>query len=126
MKLNYKDGVISFDLDGFLSHLSGDDKLKMVESLACEDAVITHVVAQILDGWTEGGFHGAKGCYAPTDPAPCTGLDWAVRQVSLRSGLVAAKEILRLQETLAAKEKEISELLALHDHAFRQRLGTFK
>ena len=126
MKLEYKDGVISFDLDGFMSHLSEDGRLKMAEFLACEDAIITHVVSQILYGWTENGSYGAKGCCAPTDPAPCTGLDWAVRQVSLRSGLVAAKEILRLQETLAAKEKEISELLALHDHAFRQRIGTFQ
>jgi hypothetical protein len=125
VKLTYKDGVMSFDLDGFLSHLSNDDKLNLAEFLACENVVIAHVVAQILDGCTEGGSYGAKGCYAPTDPAPCTGLDWAIRQVSLRSGFVAAKEILRLQETLAAKEKQLAELQALQGHAFRQRIGNF-
>jgi hypothetical protein len=38
---------------------------------------------------------------------------------------VAAKEILRLQETLAAKEKQLAELQALQGHAFRQRIGNF-
>lgn len=104
------DGIFSFDFAALMDDLKPEDKLRLAESLACESAIITHVTAQILDGWTENCCHGPKCCTAPDDPAQCHGLDWAVRQVAKRSGEVAAKEIARLEDALKHKEKELREL----------------
>lgn len=108
MRVNFSsENVFSFDFAALMDDLKPEDKLRLAESLACESAIIAHVTAQILDGWTESGFRGSKGCTAPDDPAPHYGLDWAVRQVAKRSSEVAAKEIARLEDALAKKEKDL-------------------
>ena len=78
--------------------------LDVLNNLACTDEVITYVAQQIIDGWTEQGSHGSAGSVQP-EPHP-GGLDWAIREVSMRSGFIAAKEILRLQEALKHEQEK--------------------
>lgn len=110
MKVTLERGDLKIDLCALLERLSDEDKQKLVETLACESSIIRHVTDQILTGWTESGWTGSVGCSDLVDPAPCTGLDWAIRQVSLRSGPVAAKEIVRLAEALKRAEEQLEGL----------------
>jgi hypothetical protein len=80
----------------------------MIERLGCESAVIKAVTEQILDGWTEDGWHGPTGVASP-EPQPCSGLDWARREVARRAGDAAAKEIKRLENALTLALKEVVE-----------------
>lgn len=123
MKIKIDGSSMVLDLFSLLEAMPVDERMKLADTLACTDAVITFVAQQIIDGWTEQGSHGSKGS-VQAEPHP-GGLDWAIREVSMHSGLIAAKEILRLQEALAAKEKQLAELEALQGHAFRQRIGNF-
>lgn len=109
MNSKYELGRISFDLHNLLSSVPPEMKVEMVESLACDDDIIKHVTAQILDGWTQSGYYGSKSCGAHEDPA--IGLDWAVRQVSKRSSEVAKKEIERLEAELQRANQRHFELL---------------
>ena len=103
MRITIEGSNIKIDVFSLLEALTIGDRLKLADTLACTDEVITYVAQQILDGWTEHGSHGSKGS-VQAEPHP-GGLDWAVREVSMRSGFIAAKEILRLQEALK-KEQE--------------------
>jgi hypothetical protein len=108
MNVNYKDGKVSFDLQDLLQSISDPDKLELVESLSCEDAVIYHVASQIIHKWTENGYSG--GTAWPASSTPYTGLDWAWREVAKLSGEIAAREIKRLESALKYREEEIKEL----------------
>lgn len=105
MKTRYENGRLCFDVGAFLDDLPAEDKIAFVETLACDDAIIKHVTAQILDGWTESGQHGGILCTASADPGPCNALDYARRQVALRAGEVASKEIQRLEEAVKFHSK---------------------
>ena len=104
MRLTIEGGTLQIDVFSLLEAMTREEKLKLADTLACTDDVITYVAQQIIDGWTEQGSHGSAGSVQP-EPHP-GGLDWAIREVSMRSGFIAAKEILRLQEALKhAQEK---------------------
>lgn len=118
MTAKLTNGSIEIDICDLLDSLNDESKLKFIESLACDSAVVKHVADQIITGWTESGYSSGRFCTASPDPA--YGLDWAVRQVALRSGEVAEKEIHRLQEALARKDKEINEL---YEENRRIRMG---
>lgn len=110
MKIDYADGKLSFDLGSFLDGLPPSGKKVLVESLACDDEIINHVAAQILDGCTESGYYGATCCTAPAETQPGNALDHARRCIALRSSEVAEREIKRLQE--AVKHHEANYLKA--------------
>lgn len=108
MNANYKNGKVSFDLQDLLQFINDPDKLELVESLSCEDAVINHVARQLIHKWTENGCSGGTAWPAPSTPH--TGLDWAWREVARLSGEVAAGEIKRLEVALKHREEEIQKL----------------
>lgn len=108
MKLEYKDGKLCFDFYAAVSELPEAEKLQLADTLACDGEVVKFVTQQILDGWTEHGSYSSKFAVAIAEPAG--GLDWACRQVALRSGEVAKKEIERLQNALASLEKRYQDL----------------
>jgi len=118
MTAKITNGSIEIDICGLLDLLDDESKLKFIESLACDSAVVKHVTDQILTGWTESGYSGGRFCTASADPV--LGLDWAIRQVALRSGDVAKREIERLQDALERKNKETNEL---HEENRRLRLS---
>lgn len=105
MRVEYTpDGMLQVNLEDVLSLLNAEQRIALVDALACNDDVIKCVVDQIFDGWTERGSHAAVSHHA--NAAPSTGLDYATRQVALRAGEVAKKEIARLQEALKTVDEE--------------------
>lgn len=116
MNATYNDGAISFDFRELLQMVPPDKRVALIEDLACEDAVIKHVANQILEGWTEGGCHGATACTASANPN--LPLDEARRKVAKLAGDVAAEQIKVLERALAAKE---TELQAVREEMHRRR-----
>ena len=108
MTLQYnKDGKLEFELHDLLQGAKYDTKIELIESLACDDDIIEHVVDQILDGWTENCYCGAS-AYEQTE-IPRYGLDIARREISKRSGEIAKQTIEKLEKTIASQKKELDE-----------------
>lgn len=105
--------MISFRFHDLIEYMPMEDKLKLIESLSCDEEVIKHVIDQVLDGCTENGSCGGKYCTAHADPT--RGLDFACRQVALRAGETAVSEIKRLQDAVRSKDKELEDYRKLLD-----------
>jgi hypothetical protein len=110
MKVDYKEGTISFDLHDMLSCVCHEKRLEMIESLACDDAIIKHVTDQIIHRWTENSFSGSSVCTIPSDSSRGCPLDDAWRRVAKMSGDVAKAEIERLERGLERRDKQIADL----------------
>lgn len=108
MKTTYDKGLLKIDLVPLLESMIEEDKLHIIEMLACQSEVIKYVTAQILDGCTENGSYGSLNFTASA--APQWGLDWAKRQVALRAGECATEEIRRLVSALESKDRELAGL----------------
>lgn len=92
-----------------LEGIPAEAKLELMETLACDNVIIKHVVDQILEGWTENFYHGPMSCTA--GDSPNYGLDWALREIAKRSGEVAKKEIERLEKALKETKENYWKLL---------------
>jgi hypothetical protein len=90
-------GRLSINIIDMLERLSIEDKRSIIDTLSCDDEVIADVTAQLLDGWTEAGSHGGR---VGGQSEPSTPLDKARREIALRAGDVAKKEIDDLCNTL--------------------------
>lgn len=119
MKLQYEGGMVSFDLHWLLEMVPAEQKRELVESLSCDTDLIDFVAQQIINKWTENGYHGAALCSAAD--APAYGLDKAWRDVAKASGEVAKREIERLEEALRRSEARCGELLTELAEANRRR-----
>jgi hypothetical protein len=108
MKVRYEEGQIRLNLHDLLAYVQPDQKQELIESLACDDDIITFVTQQILDKYTESGYSG--GAYVVACADPVRGLDWAWREVARRSGEVAQLEIERLERALKSKDQDIRSL----------------
>lgn len=117
MDVKYDDGRVSINLSSLLEMVPDEQLPHLVDTLACQNAVIKSVVEQVLDGWTELGYYGAKSCVAVDNPT--YGLDWAVRQVATRSGEVAAAEIRRLEDALKRSQDNYYQACRELDEARR-------
>lgn len=95
--LNDKRQIV-IELSWLLDALDDEQKRELVDSLACTDAIIADVSAQLLDGWTERSSHGVRSCSADVEPS--SPLDKARRVLASRCGEVAAKEIEDLKRAL--------------------------
>jgi hypothetical protein len=101
MSVSYKDGKIMICTIDLFRGLIGPERDEFLDRMACEDAVIESVAAQIIEGWTQlGSRAGSCGTHA----TPHTPLDRAIREVAKRSGEVAKEEIEALETALAAAE----------------------
>ena len=122
MNITIENGTLRIDVYALLEMMTAAEKLKLADTMACMGDVITYVAQQILDGWTEQGSHGSIGCSPESEPG--SGLDWAIREISKRSGFIAAKEILRLQGALKKERDDHQKLLS--DTAYlRRHLSSF-
>jgi hypothetical protein len=111
MTIKYDNGNLVIDLHALLACVDAATRASFIESLACDDEIIRHVTAQILDRWTESVYAG--GSLVTAVPAPAssaTPLDTAWREVAKRSSDVAKREIERLEEALGRANKEIGKL----------------
>lgn len=105
MKIEIKEGKVTIDAYELIDNFSGEEKLKLIECLACQNEIIKHVADQIISGWTENGWHGSKG-YSET---PFTELDKARRFVAENSGELAKKEIQKLENLVKVKEEFLNK-----------------
>ena len=82
----------------FLSMLSDDDKVDLIEIMSCEDVVIKHVFDQIsqLNGMTENGFSGSSRCGGSRLTGEGTVLDIARMWVA-KSANVIANDVIEAQ-----------------------------
>lgn len=109
MTLTYnKDGKLEFDFHELLRLTKDEEKVKLIEDLSCDEAIIKHVADQILDRWTENGYGGARECGA--SPNPFCALDKARREVSKRSSEIAKETIESLEKSLKETKDELHKL----------------
>ncbi|SEI77964.1 hypothetical protein [Achromobacter sp. NFACC18-2] len=114
MNIELKDGRLHFSLIDAIGQLTGEQKRDAITILACDDEVITMVGQQLVDGMTEDGSCGGILCTASA--TPWRGLDKARRDVAKASGDIARQEIERLEQALAACDKQrLQALNELHE-----------
>ena len=104
MSTTYKNGIISFNFSDMLDSLDFESKQEIIERLACESDIVKHVIGQVLDGHTENWSYGPKNIISESNPQ--FGIDWAMRQIAVRSGEVAAKEIERLERAIEHEKED--------------------
>lgn len=110
MSTTYGDGKISVDIGDLFAALTGQAKIDFIDSLACEEEIITHVADIITTRWTE--MSSSPGSSFPDQAVPTTAMDKAVREVAKRASQTAKDEIERLERALSLRETEIQELRA--------------
>lgn len=110
MKVNYNAGTIEIDLHGLLGDVAPEKRVELIESLACDDAIIKHVADQIIDRCTENCCSGGSVCTVPADASKACPLDDAWRRVAKASGDVARHEIEKMERALALRDEEIARL----------------
>lgn len=109
MTLSYnKDYKLEFDFHELLRLVKDEEKVRLIEDLSCDEAIIKHVADQILDGFTENIYSGAEECGASHNPF-CA-LDKARREISKRSSQIAKMEIEKLEKALKQTKDELYQL----------------
>ena len=99
------DGNLSVDMFHLLHKLPENRHVELVESLSCSNAVITHVMDQVLEGCTENGFSGS---WSTSYSEP---LQEYRMQIAKQSNDVARKQIEELQRRLEASEEQKNEYI---------------
>jgi len=93
------EGVLSIDVFYLIHELPDNRHIELVESLSCSNAVITHVMDQVLDGCTENGFSGSWSTNY-TEPLQ----EYRMR-IAKQSNDVAKKQIEELERRLKDMEE---------------------
>lgn len=86
----YDAGKVTFDFLDLIEYVSDEEKAELIEALSCQESIIAHVVSQLVDGWTENGFHGYRSL---ADVEPHTAIEKAQRRIALAANDVARKQI---------------------------------
>ena len=107
LKINESVSVNIDEPNALLELMTGDDLVKLIESLSCHDAVIEHVVSQIssLYGCTENGNSGWSGGVLSS----CL-IDKVRLEISKGSSEMADKTISHLLDSNASLEKRNNSL----------------
>lgn len=113
MNIKLVDGRLSLDIIWVLENLTNEEKVDLIETLSCEDAVINHISDQIIRGYTDQIYCGLRSL--TISPDPTTALDKAIREISKASSELARKEIERLEEELKNVNKKYYDLLYKRD-----------
>jgi hypothetical protein len=114
-------GKLCISIGDLLDNIAPEDKSELLKHIACDSQVIADVVAQILDGWTEDGWHGRKAIEASANPPVWEAIDRAQREIAKRSGEVAKREIERLEKALSAEQKRRQDLEDEKRNAWHKR-----
>lgn len=118
LKFN-KENKLEFDICDLLDSVSAESKVELIETLSCDEAILKHVVDQILDTLTENAYCG--GSDYPEHSTPYYSLSFARREISKRSSEVAKIVVEGLEKALAAAEKRIKDLEELERNAWYAR-----
>lgn len=118
--MEYVNHKFQFAFQEMIEKLPDEEKVELIEALSCEDAIIKHVMDQVLDTCTENGWHGAKSgggsveVYSP--------LDVARRRIAEGASKVSEEQIAALKRALKAAEERAAEGWSkYHDLANRYR-----
>jgi hypothetical protein len=106
MKIEYSNGIASFNLVDMIECLSKERLDEIVDVLACSDKIVEEVANQIIGGYTSLGSHGGRGGFYPE---PWTPLDKAAREIAKASGDIARKQIEGLERALASEKESCHE-----------------
>lgn len=107
MRLELKDGNIVINTHDLLENMPADSLVELIQSLACQEAVVKHVADQIIDGWTDDGYYAARSVAKSEEPN--TALDTAIRRIAENSSEVARKEISEMGETIKSLKNQLCD-----------------
>lgn len=123
MTPTFSSGKLHLCFFSLLEDMTIDDKVEMLQAMACEQAIFEHVASQIITGWTENDSHAPVDCVA--EPNPKWGLDKAWRDVAKMSGDVAKREIERLEKALLYSAERLAkantEIASLNEEILRMK-----
>ena len=94
------EGKLVIDVQDIFDNLPSDKVIELIESLSCSEVVIKHVADQLLQGWTENGYHGS----ISSGLTPSTEICAARDKIAKGAGDVASKRILELEQLVKAAE----------------------
>lgn len=106
MDAKITEGRLTVNVADLIGQLDDEGRQHVIQTLACQSEVIEAVAEQIVDGWTEAGYHG----YISYGPMPHTALDKARRLVAKSAPANAEKAIERLERIAVDAEKRASDL----------------
>ena len=127
MQVKLEKGRLVVEVSDLLYNIAPEDKSELLKHITCDDQVIRDVTAQLLDGWTEDGWHGSKLCEASADTVNVIvpAIDAGRREIAKRSGEVAKKEIEALEKALKASETRRQELEEERSSAWQKARSLF-
>lgn len=96
--------------------MSDDEKLELIESLSCHEAVIKHVADQLIHGCTE---NGNSGSYSYTE-TPSTARQIAMRELIENINTLACNEIKRLEDMVKTEKENTSYWVDMYHKASRR------
>ena len=99
------EGNITFSIFDLLDGIEAHQVPEVINYLACTDAVITHVVDQLIDGETIAGCSGSESSGA----VPSTPLSIAKDKIAKGANDVARKRIEELERLVASKEQSLKD-----------------
>lgn len=112
MKAKITEQGICIDISELLDSIAPEDKSELFKHIACDDQVILDVCAQIMDGWTEDGWHGTVSATAQADTVNCIApaINKVRRDFAKRSGEIARREIEGLERALKKANDRVQKL----------------
>ena len=93
---------LTINVVDLLGSLSGDQALQLIEQLSCSETVIKHVADQLLEGWTESGYHGD----ISSGLIPSTEICIARDKIAKGANDIANKRIAELEGLVKSAEKQ--------------------
>lgn len=99
MNIN-SEGKLVIDVQDIFDNLPKSAVLELIESLSCSEVVIKHVADQLLEGWTENGYHGDISSGLTPSTEICTARD----KIAKGAGDIANKRILELERLVKSAE----------------------
>ena len=97
-KLNNDD--LTINVVDLLGSLTGEQSLQLIEQLSCSESVIKHVADQLLEGWTENGYHGS----ISSGLTPSTEICAARDKIAKGAGDIFHKRMLELEGLVKSAE----------------------
>jgi hypothetical protein len=118
---SFENGRVSFDFHDLLSNFTGEARIQLIETLACDDEIFRHVSDQIIDRWTESSYQARNTYPIPAGDQHSYPLDKAWRAVAKASSSVAETEIDNLEKALVKAREEAREV-----HELRHTVGRYR
>jgi len=100
---------LCIDIDELLNSITSVQNTHVVQSLACRNDVIKHVMDQVFDTYTVDGYRGST---SSTTYEPWCPLDIFRRNIAKCASDIAKEEIEKLEAALKNKDEEVRRALS--------------